>query len=112
MRPKEDKKTTGRPPKYRSPEEMQKAIDKYFTDCSGEPYTEEGGTPKTNKWGMIIYKTSPKSLTITGLALAIGFNSRQSFFDYMERNKSGEDEVAAHTGSVDLSGQHFSKSRC
>ena len=46
--------------KYNSVEEMQKAIDKFFEDCDakGEPYT------------------------ITGLALALDFNSRQSLLNY------------------------------
>jgi hypothetical protein len=46
----------GRPPKYKSPEELQEAIDAYF-ELTDKP-------------------------TISGLALALGFESRQSFYDY------------------------------
>lgn len=49
----------GRPPKYETPEELEKKIDEYFEDV-----------------------TKP---TITGLALFLGFESRQSFYDY-EKN--------------------------
>lgn len=44
---------------FESPEQMQEAIDKYFS--SGDV------------------------ITITGLALALGFESRQSFYDYEKR---------------------------
>ncbi len=53
---------TGRPPKYNSLEEMQDAIDEYFAD-------------------------NPESPTQTGLALALGFESRQSLFDYKEKDE-------------------------
>lgn len=50
----------GRPRKYDNPEELQKAVDSYFRerDELKKPYT------------------------ITGLALALGFNSRQSLLNY------------------------------
>jgi hypothetical protein len=51
----------GQPPKYNSPEELQREIDKYFESES-------------------IY-------TITGLALFLGFESRQSLFDYGKREE-------------------------
>lgn len=55
----------GRPPKYKTPEDMQIAIDKYFNDCikNNEPFT------------------------VCGMALALDFMDRRSFFDYIE-NKS------------------------
>lgn len=77
---------TGRPLIFKTPEEMQKKIDEYFTACRGVPYTEEDGTPITNKWGMVIYKVAPKPPTITGLALAIGLNSRQALLNYEARD--------------------------
>lgn len=53
---------TGRPPKYETPEEMQAAIDAYFA---------EEDTP-----------------TVTGLALALGFESRHGLL-YYENDKEG-----------------------
>lgn len=52
----------GRPAKYNSPDEIQSAIDKYWEQAGDKP-------------------------TITGLALFLGFESRQSFYKY---EKDGE----------------------
>lgn len=57
----------GRPVKFKTPEEMQVVIDQYF---------EELKLSMTKDGVMIEYPT------ITGLALALGFNSRQSLLNY------------------------------
>ena len=51
----------GHPPIYDSPEKLQVAIDAYFDN------------------------TPDKKQTITGLCLHLGFESRQSFYDYEKR---------------------------
>ena len=51
----------GRPAKYSTPEELEEKLDEYFTE-DNKPYT------------------------ITGVALHLGFESRQSFYD-MEKNQ-------------------------
>lgn len=53
----------GRPAKYETPEQLEDALTAYFQKCEADK------TP----------------LTITGVALALGFESRQSFYDYEER---------------------------
>jgi hypothetical protein len=53
----------GKPPFYTDPLEMQMACDNYFAKC------EEDKEP----------------LTITGLALALGFSTRKSLLDYSEK---------------------------
>lgn len=53
----------GRPPAYDNPELMQQAIDLYFKTCEAEK----------------------KQPTITKLAYDLGFESRQSFYDYEEK---------------------------
>ena len=70
----------GCPPIYKTPEEMQKVIDKYFEDCNGE-YIVIDGNVATDKNGHPI-KTKERPLTITGLALALGFTSRQALLNY------------------------------
>ena len=62
---KEVAQKVGRPPKYRTPQELGDAFEAYFTrqDEQGRPYT------------------------IAGLCLAAGFSSRQSLYDY-----AGKDE--------------------
>lgn len=71
----------GRPPDYTSAEEMQEKIDAYFDECKGEMLYDEDGEPKTDKYGNVIVVGS-KPFTITGLALALGFNSRQTLLNY------------------------------
>lgn len=53
--------TLGRPPYYENVEDLQKAIDDYFV------------------------KTPENRITITGLTLHLGFNTRQSLIDYEEK---------------------------
>ena len=53
----------GRPPKYETPEQMQEAIDAYFD------------------------KTSEEELTVTGLALALGFTTRQALLNYEDKEE-------------------------
>lgn len=82
----------GRPLKYKNVEEMQIVIDKYFQDCEGKPLTikdpETGeNKPVFDKWGNPVI-VGQKPLTITGLALALGFNSRTSLLNY--ENKDDE----------------------
>lgn len=59
-------KLTGRPAKYKSPEVLGQAIANYFDSLQEQ-------------------ELKP---TITGLALYLGFESRQSFYDYEGRNKN------------------------
>jgi len=66
---------TGRPPKYKSPAELQKKVDEYF---------EIGVPTKT-----VMVKDKPVEIqtpTITGMVLYLGFCDRASFYDY-EKNK-------------------------
>ncbi len=53
----------GRPPIFEEPEQLQTEIDLYFSTLDGAP------------------------VTITGLCLFLGFDSRQSFYDYEKNDK-------------------------
>ena len=65
-----------RPRKYKTVEEMQKAIDNYFMQCDAEE----------------------KPYTVVGLALALGFEDRRSLLDYMEYEDEDDiDFSAIHT---------------
>lgn len=71
----------GRPPKYKTADEMQAKIDEYFDSCAGTVLTDAEGAPILNKNGQpIVINVKPP--TITGLALAIGFTSRQALLNY------------------------------
>jgi predicted adenine nucleotide alpha hydrolase (AANH) superfamily ATPase len=69
---------SGRPPKYETPEEMQEAIDSYFSDI--ETHNEE-----------VVRKELSASLlkhpSVTGLTLALGFSERKSLIDYSEKDE-------------------------
>lgn len=65
----------GAPPKFKSKEELQNAIDDYFSSPPTKPFvTKEGES------------INLPFISITGLCLALGFSSRQSFYDY-EKNE-------------------------
>lgn len=81
-----EKNKGGRPPTYDTPEEMQKAIDLYFQECDGVPITDDEGNVLTDKNGNPVY-TPSKPYTITGLALACGFTSRQALLNYEGKDK-------------------------
>lgn len=63
----------GRPPMWDNIEELEESIKDYFDSC--KPIVEDGN---------IIDFGTP---TITGLALALGFASRQSIYDYKEKEE-------------------------
>lgn len=77
----EEKHPGGRPPYYNSVEEMQEKIDAYFKECDGKVLLDEDGNPIRNKYGKVI-RDDRKPYTITGLALALGFTTRQALLNY------------------------------
>lgn len=74
-------KTRGRPAIWPSVEGMNEVIEAYFTECEGKPFIKPDGEPLINKWGDPVV-IGAKPPTVTGLALALGFNSRMSLLDY------------------------------
>lgn len=62
----------GRPPKFKTPEAMQKVIDAYFDSCWD--IDEDGKRKQTRPY------------TITGLALALGM-SRRALLDYEKKDE-------------------------
>lgn len=71
----------GRPLKYKTVDELQRAIDCYFDSCKGETLRDENGMPVFDKNGKLV-RINQKTPTITGLALGLGFNSRQALLNY------------------------------
>jgi hypothetical protein len=76
----------GRPAAYKTPEEMQERIDAYFNSCYGEYVTDPEGNLMTDKHGHPVM-TKPRPLTITGLALALGFSGRQALLNYEDKEE-------------------------
>ena len=79
-----DKRPVGSPPYFTEVEEMKELIDKYFEDCKGEPLLDDEGNQMLDKRGHPI-RINVEPPTVTGLALALGFNSRQSLLNYQAK---------------------------
>lgn len=79
----------GPKPMYENVEEMQKKIDDYFRDCAGTLLTDDSGNPILRHGTTPIY-VGRRPPTMTGLAMALGFATRKSIFDY---RKKGEFEL-------------------
>lgn len=81
-----DEKKVGRPLMYKTPQEMQSVIDQYFVECKGRYLEDVDGQPVKDKYGYpVIIESRPP--TITGLALALGFNSRQALLNYQAKDE-------------------------
>jgi hypothetical protein len=65
----------GAPPRYKTVEEMQTAIDRYFNETQSPVVTKAGV-----EW-------IPGPFTTTGLALALGFTSRQALINYEDKEE-------------------------
>lgn len=76
----------GRKPTFTSAEEMQEKIDAYFASCEPELLRDGEGTPMLNKNGEPVY-VGGRPMTIQGLALALGFTSRQSLLNYKAKRE-------------------------
>ena len=85
----------GAPPKYKDVAEMQAKIDAYFTDCEGELLQDEKG-PVLDKYGNEIYLHRHPP-TVTGLALALGFTTRQSLLNYQGKREFVDTVTRAKT---------------
>lgn len=80
------KRKAGRPPKYKTVEEMQSKIDAYFTACEGTPLLDDDGKAVIDKHGApVIVGAHPP--TVTGLALALGLSGRQALLNYQAKAK-------------------------
>ena len=77
----------GRPPKYTSKEQIEGLIEDYFKECEGIPFFDDDGKPLVTDKGYVVYKIHPKPPTVTGLALALGFNSRQALLNYQGKKE-------------------------
>lgn len=87
---KRKKNPGGRPPKFKSVEELQAKIDAYFESCFEEWWEEvrdsDGNTkwvPKLDRHGNIV-KYQKEPFTITGLALFLD-TTRETLMDYEKK---------------------------
>lgn len=76
----------GRPAKYKTAEQMQELIDKYFKSCEGTVLRDDNDEIVYDKFGRPII-INQKPPTICGLALALGFSSRQTLLNYQDKDE-------------------------
>lgn len=79
-------KQVGRPPIYKTANEIEEKIDAYFKECDGEILKDDNGKTVLNKFGnpVVINRKPP---TVTGLALALGFTSRLDLLRYQGKEE-------------------------
>jgi hypothetical protein len=81
----------GRPAIYDTEEELSSAIDDYFVYIQGEyeDKTKRVFNPATNEYEEQtdrVWIRYPEPATVTGMALFLGFESRQSLYDQSQRS--------------------------
>ena len=74
----------GRPRKYKRVEDMERGIEAYFESCKPEYMLDEDGKPCLDRKGDPIILSNRRP-TMAGLALALGFDSREALFHYLSR---------------------------
>ncbi len=72
-------------PRYKNAMEMQEIIDRYFEECEGRVLLDADENPVVYKGAPVITGCRPP--TVTGLALALGFASRQALINYQGRKE-------------------------
>ena len=85
---------------YKTVEEIQEKIDKYFEECEGTVLENSSGEVVLDKYGEPVM-VGRKPLTITGLALALGFNSRQALLNYQDRSEEFNDTITRAKAKVE-----------
>lgn len=73
-----------RPPFYKTAEELQTKIDEYFDSCGTTYVVDDTGKMVFNQFGAPVVKDRNPP-TVTGLALHLGFSSRQSLINYQSK---------------------------
>lgn len=71
--------------------QVERLIDKYFTNIKGEYHLEQKPIKSSKDNAETIehkvWDREPEPATISGLALALGFNSRQEFYNYVQQGR-------------------------
>lgn len=79
-------KQVGRPPIYKTVNEIEEKIDTYFKECEGEILKDDNGKAVLNKFGNPVF-INRKPPTVTGLALALGFTNRLDLLRYQGKEE-------------------------
>ena len=82
----------GAPPMYKTVADMQAKIDAYIAGHTGRQLEDKDGNPMTYKGQPIMVDAYP--LTVTGLAIALGFKSRQALLNYQYKDSGFDDAIS------------------
>ena len=77
----------GRKPKYESVEQIEGLIEAYFKSCEGELLRDADGKIVFNQKDGTPVWVGRRTPTIPGLALALGFSSKQSLYNYKAKKE-------------------------
>ena len=78
---------------FKNAAQVSTLAEKYFRDCAGVQAEDEEGMPVYDKNGAPVMSVPERPLTVTGLALALGFPSRLALLEY-SGNRSCEAVIA------------------
>ena len=78
---------------YKTPEDLQAAVDRYFAKCQCIPLFDRDGMPIVNSTGNQKYKWEPAPPSMSGLSLFLGFKDRRLFTRQKYRGAAFRDVV-------------------
>jgi hypothetical protein len=94
----------GRPPKYKTPEELQTAITEYFESCDIGQETvlvNNKGVPVLSSKKELIYWQEPKPYQIAGMKVFIGLTGNSALKRYEERGDLFREVITRAKGTVE-----------
>lgn len=102
----------GAPPMYKTVAEMQTKIDAYISGHTGRVLEDKDGNPIMYKGQPVIVDAYP--LTVTGLAVALGFRSRQALLNYQYKDSGFDDSISRAKTYIEayVEGRLFDKDGC
>ena len=69
-------------PIFRNAEEINVKIERYFRSCEPVQAVDDECAPMFDKNGAPVYAVQEVPLTVSGLAIALGFGSREELLSY------------------------------
>lgn len=69
-------------PTFRGEEDIKNRIERYFHSCEGVQALDDECSPVFDKNGAPVYAVPESPLTVSGLAMALGFGSREELLSY------------------------------
>lgn len=69
-------------PVFKGAEDIKGRIERYFRSCEGVQALDDECSPVFDKNGAPVYAVPESPLTVSGLAIALGFGSREELLSY------------------------------